>query len=114
DGHIYVTLKDEVSRIEAVMFKGNNSYLRFVPENGMNVLIQGDISVFEPFGQYQLYIQKMEPDGIGALYVAFEQLKKKLQSIGMFLEEHKRPIPLFPKHIGIIISHSVVAVRRFI
>src|SRR5699024_2499580 len=113
-GHMYLTLKDEQSRIQAVMFKGNNSYLRFVPENGMNVLIQGDISVFEPFGQYQLYIQKMEPDGIGALYVAFEQLKKKLQSIGMFHEAHKKSLPSFPEHIGIITSPTGAAVRDII
>lgn len=113
-GHMYLTLKDDQSRIQAVMFKGNNNHLRFVPENGMNVLIQGDVSVFEPFGQYQLYIQKMEPDGIGALYVAFEQLKKKLQSLGMFREEHKKSIPSFPKHIGIITSPTGAAVRDII
>src|SRR5699024_4418671 len=113
-GHMYLTIKDEHARIQAVMFKGYNSHLRFIPENGMNVLIQGDISVFEPFGQYQLYIHRMEPDGVGALYLAFDQLKKKLQSIGMFLEEHKRPIPLFPKHIGIITSPTGAAVRDII
>src|SRR5699024_10932531 len=101
-------------RIQVDIFKVDNSRLRFVPEDGMNVLIEGDISVFERFGQYQLYIQRMEPDGIGALYVAFEQLKKKLQTLGMFNDEHKKPIPLFPKHIGIITSPTGAAVRDII
>lgn len=113
-GHMYLTIKDDQARIQAVMFKGDNSRLRFVPEDGMNVLIEGDISVFERFGQYQLYIQRMEPGGIGALYVAFEQLKKKLQTLGMFNDEHKKPIPLFPKHIGIITSPTGAAVRDII
>lgn len=113
-GHMYLTIKDDTSRIQSVMFKGNNRYLKFVPENGMNVLIEGDISVFEAFGQYQLYIKKMEPDGIGALYVAFEQLKKKLQSLGLFHDEQKKQIPEYPKHIGIITSSTGAAVRDII
>lgn len=113
-GHMYLTIKDDRSRIQSVMFQGNNRFLKFVPENGMNVLIEGDISVFEAYGQYQLYIRKMEPDGIGELYVAFEQLKKKLQTVGLFGDEHKKQIPVYPKHIGIITSASGAAVRDII
>src|SRR5690625_2919535 len=96
-GHMYLTLKDDQSRIQAVMFAGYNRSLKFKPENGMNVLIQGEISVFEVFGQYQLYIHQMEPDGVGSLYLAYEQLKEKLHKKGYFDAYHKSPIPLFPK-----------------
>src|SRR5690625_3615184 len=81
-GHMYFTIKDDQTRVQAVMFAGNNRRLKFAPENGMNVLIRGDISVFEFYGQYQLYIKQMEPDGIGALYLAYEQLKEKLSQQG--------------------------------
>ncbi|MDY7043482.1 exodeoxyribonuclease VII large subunit [Virgibacillus sp. M23] len=113
-GHMYLTIKDDQSRIQAVMFAGNNRRLKFTPENGMNVLIKGEISVFEAYGQYQLYIQQMEPDGIGALYVAFEQLKEKLQKQGYFNEHHKKPIPEIPTHIGVITSPTGAAVRDII
>lgn len=113
-GHMYLTIKDKQTRIQAVMFAGNNRHLKFTPENGMNVLIQGEVSVFEPFGQYQLYIHRMEPDGIGALYLAYEQLKEKLAKRGYFSEDHKRNIPLFPKHIGVITSPTGAAVRDII
>src|SRR5690625_4799212 len=93
------------------MFAGNNRHLKFTPENGMNVLIRGDIGVFEPFGQYQLYIQQMEPDGIGSLYLAYEQLKEKLKNAGLFEDTHKQEIPVYPKHIGIITSPTGAAVR---
>ncbi len=76
-GHMYMTIKDEQARIQAVMFAGSNRFLKFVPENGMHVLVRGEVSIFEAAGQYQLYIQVMEPDGVGALYLAFEQLKEK-------------------------------------
>lgn len=110
-GHMYLTIKDDQTRIQAVMFAGNNRSLKFVPENGMKVLITGDIGVFEPYGQYQLYIQQMEPDGIGALYLAFEQLKERLAKQGYFDPEHKKVIPAFPRHIGVITSPTGAAVR---
>ncbi|MEC5422294.1 exodeoxyribonuclease VII large subunit [Virgibacillus sp. C22-A2] len=113
-GHMYLTIKDEQSRMQAVMFAGNNRSLKFNPENGMNVLIKGEISVFEAYGQYQLYIQQMEPDGVGALFLAFEQLKVKLHKLGYFDDTHKKEIPLFPKHIGIVTSPTGAAVRDII
>ncbi|GAA0602746.1 exodeoxyribonuclease VII large subunit [Virgibacillus siamensis] len=113
-GHMYLTIKDDNSRIQAVMFAGNNRRLKFTPENGMNVLIKGEIGVFEPYGQYQLYIQQMEPDGIGSLYLAFEQLKEKLNKLGYFHKDRKREIPKYPKKIGIITSPTGAAVRDII
>jgi len=110
-GHMYLTIKDDQSRVQSIMFAGNNRHLKFTPENGMNVLIRGDIGVFEPFGQYQLYIQQMEPDGIGSLYLAYEQLKEKLKNAGLFEDTHKQEIPVYPKHIGIITSPTGAAVR---
>lgn len=110
-GHMYLTIKDNQSRVQAVMFAGNNRRLKFIPENGMQVLVKGEISVFEPYGQYQLYIQQMEPDGIGSLYLAYEQLKEKLEKRGFFDETHKQKLPAFPKHIGIITSPTGAAVR---
>lgn len=113
-GHFYLTIKDDHSRIQAVMFQGDNRHLKFTPENGMQVLIKGNISVFEPYGQYQLYIRSMEPDGIGALYLAYEQLKEKLQRAGYFEQQHKQTIPSFPKQIAIITSPTGAAVRDII
>ena len=113
-GHMYLTIKDNQTRLQAVMFAGNNRSLKFVPENGMHVLIKGEVSVFESFGQYQLYIQQMEPDGIGSLYLAFEQLKEKLHKSGFFNETHKKKIAMFPKQIGIITSPTGAAVRDII
>jgi len=113
-GHMYMTIKDEQAKIQAVMFAGNNRYMKFKPENGMNVLIKGEVSVYEAYGQYQLYIQEMEPDGIGALYLAFEQLKEKLHKEGLFDDRHKRKIPSFPEHIGVITSPTGAAVRDII
>ncbi|WP_077625042.1 exodeoxyribonuclease VII large subunit [Sediminibacillus massiliensis] len=110
-GHMYLTLKDDRSRIQAVMFAGNNRFLKFRPENGMNVLVKGELGVYEPQGQYQLYINDMQPDGIGALYLAYEQLKEKLSKEGLFDEEKKQPIPAYPKHIGVITSPTGAAVR---
>ncbi|WP_174613765.1 exodeoxyribonuclease VII large subunit [Virgibacillus ihumii] len=113
-GHMYLTIKDDNSRIQSVMFAGNNRRLKFTPENGMNVLIKGEIGVFEPYGQYQLYIQQMEPDGIGSLYLAFEQLKEKLNKLGYFDKDHKKTLPKYPKQIGIITSPTGAAVRDII
>ncbi|WP_343753722.1 exodeoxyribonuclease VII large subunit [Lentibacillus halophilus] len=113
-GHMYLTIKDDNARIQAVMFAGNNRRLKFTPENGMKVLIKGEIGVFEPFGQYQLYIQQMEPDGLGSLYMAYEQLKEKLHKLGYFDETYKQPIPAYPRHIGIMTSPTGAAVRDII
>lgn len=113
-GHMYLTIKDDYSRIQAVMFAGNNKFLKFKPENGMNVLIKGEVNIFEPQGQYQLYIQQMEPDGIGALYLAYEQLKEKLTREGLFDESKKRQIPKYPNQIGVITSPTGAAVRDII
>lgn len=113
-GHMYLTIKDDQTRVQAVMFAGNNRSLKFTPENGMKVLITGNIGVFEPYGQYQLYIQQMEPDGIGALYLAFEQLKRKLAEQGYFDESHKKEIPVYPEHIGVVTSPTGAAVRDII
>ncbi|MFD1412729.1 exodeoxyribonuclease VII large subunit [Oceanobacillus jeddahense] len=113
-GHMYMTIKDDNARIQAVMFSSNNSKLLFRPENGMSVLIRGEVSVYEANGQYQLYIREMEPDGIGALYQAFEQLKEKLQTEGLFLDEQKKEIPAYPNHVGVITSPTGAAVRDIV
>ncbi|WP_062357035.1 exodeoxyribonuclease VII large subunit [Bacillus kwashiorkori] len=113
-GHLYFTLKDDKARILAVMFSANARTIQFEPENGMNVLIRGDISVYEPSGQYQIYIKEMQPDGIGALYLAFEQLKEKLSKEGLFNKEYKKPIPSFPKTVGVITSPTGAAIRDII
>ncbi len=110
-GHLYMTIKDETASIKAVMFAGNASRLRFAPENGMKVLIFGTISLFPRDGSYQLYINDMQPDGMGALNVAFEQLKKKLSAEGLFSPEYKKPIPLFPEKVGVITSSTGAAIQ---
>lgn len=113
-GHMYFTLKDEKSRILAVMFSSFNRSLKFLPENGMKVFIQGDVTVYEQSGQYQIYVKHMQPDGIGDLYLAFEQLKEKLEKEGLFSPEHKRELPKFPKTIGVITSPTGAAIRDII
>ena len=113
-GHYYMTIKDEYSSIRAVMFKSANSRLRFMPENSMNVIIKGRVSVFERDGQYQLYIDDMQPDGAGALSPAFEQLKNKLAAEGLFDESRKRPIPRFPERVGVVTSPTGAAIRDII
>ncbi|MFC5713314.1 exodeoxyribonuclease VII large subunit [Thalassorhabdus alkalitolerans] len=110
-GHMYFTLKDDKSRISAVMFAGNNRQLSFEPENGMKVLIKGQVSVYEPFGQYQLYVREMEPDGIGQLYLRFEQLKKQLETEGLFRPEIKKQLPKMPREIGVVTSPTGAAIR---
>ncbi|WP_227395188.1 exodeoxyribonuclease VII large subunit [Jeotgalibacillus aurantiacus] len=110
-GHLYFTLKDGKSRIAAVMFSSAASSLKFQAENGMEVLIQADVSVFESSGQYQLYVKKMEPDGIGALYLAYEQLKEKLSEEGLFHAERKRGLPLYPVKVGVITSPTGAVIR---
>lgn len=113
-GHFYMTLKDETSLIKAVMFRGNASKLKFLPENGMKVIVTGRVSAYIRDGQYQIYIDSMEPDGIGALYIAYEQLKKKLAAEGLFDREKKKPLPKIPTRIGIITSPTGAAIRDII
>lgn len=113
-GHMYLTLKDEGGVIRACMFKGANQHLAFMPENGMKVLARGRVGVYERDGQYQLYIEEMEPDGIGDLHVAFEKLKAKLREEGLFDESRKKPIPKFPRAVGVVTSDTGAAVRDII
>ena len=113
-GHLYFTLKDESSRISAVMFASAASSLTFTPADGMNVLVEGRISVYEANGGYQIYVDKMDEDGIGNLYLEYEKLKKKLASEGLFDEKHKLPIPKYPNTIGIITAPTGAAVRDII
>lgn len=94
-GHMYFSLKDDQSRLRCVMFKNQTNVLKFLPEEGMKVIIKGYISTYERDGQYQLYVQNMQPSGIGALYKAFEQLKAKLEEEGLFKEEAKNPFPFY-------------------
>lgn len=110
-GHLYFTLKDQDSRIKCVMFARSAARLPFAPQNGTRVIANGSISVFERDGQYQMYINSMQPDGIGSLYLAFEQLKRKLEAEGLFAQERKRPIPSFPAAVGVITSPTGAAVR---
>jgi exodeoxyribonuclease VII large subunit len=120
-GHYYFSLKDARSQISAVMFHGQNRKLAFLPENGMQITALGRLSVYDPRGTYQIIIEHLEPKGIGALQIAFEQLKEKLKNEGLFDIQHKRPIPLFPTRITVITSptgavvHDIikVATRRF-
>lgn len=109
-GHLYFTLKDENALVKAVMFRTYTGKLRFVPKDNMKVLVYGRISVFARDGVYQLYAEDMEQFGVGDLYLKFEELKKKLSSLGMFDEEYKKPLPRFPKRIGIITSPEAAAV----
>ena len=113
-GHTYMTLKDENSSIKAVMFKWSAASLKFDVENGMRVIACGKVSVFERDGQYQLYIDSMTPDGVGELYIAYEQLKEKLQNEGLFEQSFKKPIPKYPHKIGVVTSPTGAAVRDII
>lgn len=110
-GHLYFTLKDDESRLSAVMFAGNAASLEFVPEDGMNVLVEGRISAYPAQGSYQIYVDKMEVDGLGALYIEYEKLKKKLAAQGLFANEHKKRIPKFPERVGVITAQTGAAVR---
>ena len=110
-GHFYFTLKDETSRISAVMFASNTRVLKFTPVDGMKVLVSGRVSVYEASGGYQIYVEDMLEDGIGNLYVAFEQLKEKLSKEGLFNKEHKRPIRRIPRKIGIVTASTGAAIR---
>ena len=110
-GHYYFTIKDETSRISAIMFSFNASKLKFLPEDGMKILVKGKISVFESTGNYQIYVEEMMEDGIGNLHIAFEQLKKKLEDEGLFDQKHKKPIPKIPMKVGIITASTGAAVK---
>ena len=110
-GHIYFSLKDEKSVVKAVMFSYAAKNLKFKPANGMNVILRARVSVYEPSGQYQLYVEDMQPDGVGALSLQFEQLKEILSKEGLFDKAHKKLIPAFPEAIGVITSPTGAAVR---
>lgn len=110
-GHFYFTLKDETSRISAVMFASNTKVLKFTPVDGMKVLVTGRVTIYEATGSYQIYVEDMLEDGIGNLYVAFEQLKEKLSKEGLFNKEHKRPIRRIPRKIGIVTASTGAAIR---
>jgi exodeoxyribonuclease VII large subunit len=113
-GHMYFTLKDEKARILAVMFSSQSRSMKFTPENGMKVIVRGEISVYEPSGQYQIYIKEMRPDGIGELFLAYEQLKQRLELEGLFAIENKKAIPLYPRTVGVITSPTGAAIRDVI
>lgn len=110
-GHLYFTLKDSDSVLKAVMFKAYASQLRFQPEDGMKVIIKGSVSVYEKSGQYQLYATEIQPDGIGDLHVAFEQLKAKLSAEGLFDPDYKKPLPFMPQIIGVVTSDTGAALQ---
>ena len=113
-GHFYFTLKDEGGNLRAVMFRAYTSKLVFRPENGMKVIVHGRVAVFVRDGQYQIYVDSMQPDGVGALYIAYEQLKSKLEAEGLFAVERKRPLPKIPMRVGIITSPTGAAIRDMI
>ena len=110
-GHYYFTLKDETSRINAVMFSSSTKNIQFIPTDGMKVLVTGRVSVYEATGGYQIYVENMLEDGVGNLYIAFEQLKKKLSSEGLFDESRKRKIVKMPKKVGIVTASTGAAIR---
>lgn len=113
-GHFYFSLKDETGTLRAVMFRSAAQYVSFRPENGMKVILTGRVSVFPRDGQYQIYVNLMQPDGLGALYLALEQLKRKLAAEGLFDEARKKPLPSIPRCIGVITSPTGAAVRDMI
>lgn len=110
-GHFYFSLKDEEAQIKAVMFRGNASKVKFRVENGLRVIVRGRVSLYEAAGSYQVFVDDMQPDGAGALQLAFEQLKEKLKNEGLFDEAHKKPIPKYPKRIGVITSETGAAIQ---
>ncbi len=110
-GHFYFTLKDETSRINAIMFKTYASLVKFQLYDGMKVLVTGRVSVYEASGSYQIYVEEIMEDGVGSLYLAFEQLKEKLKKEGLFLESHKKKIPKIPRRIGIVTAPTGAAIK---
>lgn len=113
-GHFYFTLKDENSRINAIMFASSTKKIKFVPQDGMKVLVTGKISVFESTGAYQIYVNDMLEDGVGNLYIAYEQLKKKLEEEGLFRDEHKKKVPKIPKRVGVVTAPTGAAIKDII
>ena len=113
-GHIYFTLKDETSVLKAVMFRSSAQRVKFALKEGMNVIVYGRISLYTPSGQYQLYAEDIQPDGIGALYIAYEQIKEKLQKEGLFDSSRKKAIPKLPSTVGIITSPTGAAIHDMI
>lgn len=113
-GHMYMSLKDEGGVMRAVMFRSSASKLKFKPQNGMKVVAHGRITVYERDGQYQLYIDDMQQEGIGDLYVAFEELKNKLSREGLFDPEHKKPLPKYPRKVGVVTAPTGAAIRDII
>lgn len=113
-GHIYFTLKDENSVLKSVMFRSSAQRIKFALKEGMNVIVYGRISLYTPSGQYQLYAEDIQPDGIGALYIAYEQIKEKLAKEGLFDQSRKKPIPKIPKTVGIITSPTGAAIHDMI
>lgn len=113
-GHLYFSLKDDKSVVRAVMFAQSARRLRFLPQNGMSVIVHGRVSVYEATGQYQVYVEDMQPDGLGTLNLAYEQLKRKLEAEGLFDAAQKKPLPKFPERIGVITSPTGAAVHDII
>ena len=113
-GHMYFTLKDENSLIKCVMFKSYTTHLSFMPKDGMKVMVLGSVAVFERDGIYQIYAKAMKEDGLGSLYTAYEELKKKLEQEGLFAESHKKKIPFMPKTIGVLTSNTGAVIRDII
>ncbi len=113
-GHIYFTLKDDRAQVKCVFFKQQQRGIKFRPEDGLHVTVRGSLSVYESRGEYQIYVETLEPVGLGALQLAFEQLKKRLEAEGLFSQERKKPLPLLPSRIGLITSPRGAAVRDVI
>ena len=113
-GHQYFTLKDEGAVISCVMFRSDAAKLRFRPESGMKVILYGRVSLFPKSGQYQIYVTSLQPDGVGALAVAFEQLKRRLYQEGLFDPAHKKPLPVYPERVALVTSPTGAAVRDMI
>ena len=113
-GHLYFSLKDEKSKINAIMFARDTFNLKFNPTDGTKVLVHGRVSIYEQAGNYQIYVDEMEEDGIGNLYKKYEELKKKLELEGLFDQEHKKVIPFFPKRVGVITAKTGAAIRDIV
>src|SRR5271154_6934532 len=113
-GHLYFTLKDARSQIRCVCFRDQVLGLKFRPEDGLHITVRGSLGVYEPRGEYQVYVSHIEPVGLGALQLAFEQLKKKLQDEGLFDEARKKPLPILPRCIGVFPSPTGAAIRDFL
>ncbi|MBZ5700102.1 MAG: exodeoxyribonuclease VII large subunit [Acidobacteriia bacterium] len=113
-GHLYFTLKDTKAQVKCVCFRNQAMRLKFRPEDGLKLIVRGSISVYEPRGEYQIYVEHIEPSGVGALQLAFEQLKKRLEAEGLFDEARKKPLPILPRRIGVVTSPRGAAVRDII